>query len=560
LPAIRPDCSLARLFDGLSWRATLSDFSQLRSELVALLRAHAAGAGRDLRGLFAADSDRARRFAMDLPGCWLDLSKQTLTDGLIVDVAAVAERMGLRAALHDLFAGATVNSSEGRAALHTLLRVPADAPVPAALRERHDEIQSTLKRMDALAERMAAEGIETLVNLGIGGSDLGPRLVYDALSTTALPDRRLRFVANVDGNALSAVLRHLDPRSSAFVLASKSFGTQETQMNARSAMDWMRSHGLSEHEISQRLIAVTAKPAAARAMGVPEAHVLAFDEAVGGRYSVWSAIGFPLVYAFGIERFRELLAGAHAIDEHVLYTPWASNAGFLLALIELLHRCGYGHPAHAVVVYDERLARLPEYLQQLEMESNGKSVDVDGDALEYPTAPVVWGGVGTSVQHAFFQALHQGTDVVPVTFVAAANIEHDFPGHHDALIANMAAQAAALLRGRTYEEALAQEVAPTHPAGQARARQRVFAGNRPSTTILLDRLDARTVGTLVALMEHKVYLAGRLLGINSFDQWGVELGKEICGVLLPWVAGGAEVDGMDASTAALVARYRRLRM
>lgn len=537
----------------------MSEFSQLRSELVAVLRAHAHGAGADLRTLFATDPDRARRLAVELPGCWLDLSKQTLTDGLIADVAAMAERMGLRAALQALFAGETVNASEGRAALHTLLRVPEDAPVAATLRDRHQDMQSALRRMDALATHLAGEGIETLVNLGIGGSDLGPRLVYDALAATALPKRRLRFVANVDGNALSAVLRHLDPRSSAFVLASKSFGTQETRMNAQSAMDWMRGHGLSEREIEQRLIAVTAKPAAARAAGVPAEHILAFDEAVGGRYSVWSAIGFPLVYAFGLERFRELLAGAHEIDQHVLYTPWASNAGFLLALIELLHRCGYGHPAHAVVVYDERLARLPEYLQQLEMESNGKSVDVDGQALEYPTAPVVWGGVGTSVQHAFFQALHQGTDVVPVTFVAAANIEHDFPGHHDALIANMAAQSAALLRGRSFAEALAQEMAPDQPSGQARARQRVFAGNRPSTTILLDRLDARTVGTLLALMEHKVYLAGRLLGINSFDQWGVELGKEICGVLLPWVEGGAEVDGMDASTAALVARYRRLR-
>jgi glucose-6-phosphate isomerase len=537
----------------------LSEFSLLRTRLVALLRAHAVGNGADLRGLFAADADRARRFAVELPGCWLDLSKQPLTDALVAEAAAIAEGMGLRTALHQLFDGAKVNASEGRAALHTLLRVPAGAPVAVDLRDRHDQMQSALGRLAVLAEQLASSGIETLVNLGIGGSDLGPRLVYDALAASALPQRRLRFVANVDGNALSAVLRHLDPRRSAFVLASKSFGTQETRMNAESAIAWMRGHGLSEHEIEQRLVAVTAKPAAARAAGVPAEHILAFDEAVGGRYSVWSAIGFPLVYAFGIERFRELLCGAHEVDQHVLHTPWTGNAGFLLALIELLHRCGYGHPTHAVVVYDERLARLPEYLQQLEMESNGKSVDVDGEALQYPTAPVVWGGVGTSVQHAFFQALHQGTDVVPVSFVAAVNIEHDFPGHHDALIANMAAQAAALLRGRTLDEALAQESDPADPGCLARARQRVFAGNRPSTTILLDRVDARTVGALLALMEHKVYLAGRLLGINSFDQWGVELGKEICGVLLPWVEGGPAVADMDPSTVALVARYRRLR-
>jgi glucose-6-phosphate isomerase len=539
--------------------AVVSDFSLLRSELVDALRQHALGPGADLRALFASDPDRARRFAFELPDCWLDLSKQPLTDDLVSAAAKLAERMQLHQALEQLFDGHTVNASEGRAALHTLLRVPAGSPVIEALRDRHDDMQSALRRMAELAEHLAGQGIETLVNLGIGGSDLGPRLVYEALGATALPHRRLRFVANVDGNALDAVLRHLDPQRSAFVMASKSFGTQETQMNAQSAMHWMRAHGLDEQAINQRLVAVTAKPAAARALGIPEQHILAFDEAVGGRYSVWSAIGFPLVYAFGIERFRELLDGAHKVDRHVYETPWACNAGFLLALIELLHRCGYAHPSHAVVAYDERLARLPEYLQQLEMESNGKSVDVSGATLQYPSAPVVWGGVGTSVQHAFFQALHQGTDVVPVSFIAAARVEHDWDGHHDALIANMAAQGAALLRGRSYQEALAQERDAQSPAAQARARQRVFAGNRPSSTFLLNQMDARAVGGLIALMEHKVFLAGRMLGINSFDQWGVELGKEICGQLLPWVSGGKAADGFDVSTAQLVARYRRLR-
>ncbi|MCP5476706.1 MAG: glucose-6-phosphate isomerase [Rhodanobacteraceae bacterium] len=537
----------------------MSEFSELRTELVQLLRAHARGPGADLRGMFARDPGRAQRFALELPGAWLDLSKQALSDDLVAAAAQLAERMQLRGALKALFDGHTVNASEGRAALHTLLRVPEGTPVSEALRDRHDDMQSALRRMAALGEKLAEEGIETLVNLGIGGSDLGPRLVYEALGAQALPGRRLRFVANVDGNALDAVLRHLDPRRSAFVLASKSFSTQETRMNADSAMHWMRAHGLTESEISQRLIAVTARPDAARALGVPETHILAFSEAVGGRYSVWSAIGFPLVYALGIGRFRALLDGAHQIDQHVLHEPWESNAGFLLALIELLHRCGFGHPSHAVVVYDERLARLPEYLQQLEMESNGKSVDVSGETMSYPTAPVVWGGVGTSVQHAFFQALHQGTDVVPVSFIAAARVEHDFDGHHDALIANMAAQGAALLRGRSYAEALAQEADPSDAAAQARARQRVFAGNRPSTTLLLDQLDARSVGALIALMEHKVYLAGRMLGINSFDQWGVELGKEICGQLLPMVTGEAPMSGLDSSTEALLRRYRSAR-
>lgn len=534
----------------------MSDFPALRTELMQCLRQHALHGAQDLRELFATDPGRAGRYAIELPCGWLDFSKQPLNEQLLTQAATLAERMQLRLALQQLFDGHIVNSSENRAALHTLLRVPAGIAVIESLRGRHNEMQAVLGRMAALGEKLAAEGIETLVNLGIGGSDLGPRLVYEALGAQALPNRRLRFVANVDGNALEAVLRHLDPRRSAFVLASKSFGTQETQMNGESAMRWMRAHGLSEQEISQRLVAVTAKPAAALELGVPEDHVLAFNEAVGGRYSVWSAIGFPLVYAFGIERFQALLDGAYQVDRHVLETPWNRNAGFLLALIELLHRCGYGHPSHAVVVYDERLARLPEYLQQLEMESNGKSVDTDGMVMEFPTAPVVWGGVGTSVQHAFFQALHQGTDVVPVSFIAAASVDHDWEGHHDALIANMAAQSSALLRGRSYQEALAQEPKPADAAAQARARQRVFAGNRPSSTFLLNQLDAHSMGALLALMEHKVYLAGRMLGINSFDQWGVELGKEICGQLLPMVTGKAPMVGLDSSTEALLKRYR----
>lgn len=537
----------------------MSDKHTLRRTLIALLRDHAADEGADLRTLFAADPARVAHLSLPLPGLWLDLSKQPLTPRLVDEAARLADAMGLRTAVDALFDGHIVNASEQRPALHTLLRAPPEAPVADALRDRHDDMQGALRRMDALARHLADAGIETLVNLGIGGSDLGPRLVYESLTAQADGRRRLRFVANVDGNALDAVLRHLDPRKSAFVLASKSFGTQETRMNAETAIAWMRDRGLDEQAISQRLVAVTAKPAAARAFGVPEAHILVFDEAIGGRYSVWSAIGFPLVYAFGLPAFEAMLAGAHAIDRHVRSTPWPHNAAFLLALTDLMHRVGYYHPTHAVVVYDERLARLPEYLQQLEMESNGKSVDDDGETLEWPTAPVIWGGVGTSVQHAFFQALHQGTDVVPVTFLAAARVEHAYGGHHDALIANLLAQGAALMQGRSFEEALAAERDPADPAAQARARQRVFRGNRPSTTILLDRLTPASIGALIALFEHKVYLAGRLLGINSFDQWGVELGKEICNTVLPAIASGELPASVDASTAALLAHYRRVR-
>jgi glucose-6-phosphate isomerase len=518
------------------------------------LRAHA-NAERDLRKLVGNDHARAEALALPIGELWLDLSKQPLTMGLLDSAAAHADSLGLREALDDLFAGRIVNPSENRPALHPLLRAPSPPP---HLEAQHRAMRQTRQQMAALADRLAGDGISVLINLGIGGSDLGPKLAYEALRHQALPDRELRFVANVDGAALETALVGVDPKQCAFVLASKSFGTQETRINAASAQRWMAEHGLSPAQIGARLVALTAKPDAARAFGVRDDHILAFDEAIGGRYSLWSAIGFPLVFVLGSTAFETLLAGAAQLDRHVREQPWQRNGAFLLALTELLHRVGYRYPAQSVVAYDERLARLPEYLQQLVMESNGKSIGIDGSPLTVPAAPVIWGGVGTSVQHAFFQSLHQGTDIVPVTFVAARVPDHRWRDHHPALLANLAAQSAALMRGRSFEEALGQESDPSDPAAIARARQRVFAGNRPSTTIIVERLTPAALGTLVALYEHQVYLVGRLLGINSFDQWGVELGKELCGEYLPLLSdpSAALPASIDASTLALLRRLR----
>ncbi len=517
------------------------------------LRAHAAAHG-DLRALVAGDHVRASTLGIELGELWLDLSKQPLTLELLDTLSLRADGQRLRDALDDLFAGRIVNRSENRAALHPLLRA---VEAPPHLQAQHAAMRSVRNEMAALSDRLAQSGIETLINLGIGGSDLGPKLAYEALRSQRIAGRHLRFVANVDGAALEAAVAGLDPTRCAFVLASKSFGTQETRMNAISAQRWLAEHGLPGEQIAQRMVALTAKPDAARAFGIADDRILAFDEAIGGRYSLWSAIGFPLVFALGADRFESLLAGAALVDRHVQSAPWSKNAPFLMAVVELLHRIGYGYPAQAVVAYDERLARLPEYLQQLVMESNGKSITVDGSELVVPAAPVIWGGVGTSVQHAFFQSLHQGTDIVPVTFVAARNADHRFADHHPALLANMAAQSAALLRGRSFEEALAQE-SETGEMAIARARQRVFAGNRPSTTLLMDRLTPSALGSLIALYEHQVYLVGRLLGINSFDQWGVELGKELCGELLPLLTDVRSPlpASLDAGTLALLRRLR----
>ncbi len=532
---------------------------RVRQALFSLLQRHAADPAHDLRQLFAQDGPaRARDFAIDLGPLYVDLSKQALTRSLIEAAGALADELGLRQAYADLRQGVRVNASEDRAALHTLLRTPGAAPVAESLRDHHAEVLATQKAKARIAEELTQLGIDTIVHLGIGGSDLGPRLGYEALSAHRLPGRRARFAANVDGAALSSVLDGLDPARTAFVLASKSFTTQETLLNADSAQRWMAEAGLDRSAIAARLVAVTSKPEAAVAYGVPVARVLPMGEWVGGRYSIWSAVGFTLLFCCGAQVFREFLDGAHAMDEHTAQAPWRENLPFLLALVDLLQRNGHGRGSHAVLVYDERLARLPEYLQQLEMESNGKTQRPDGLAVSWGTAPVIWGGIGTTAQHAFFQSLHQGTDVVPVSFVAAARAAHDLPGHHEALLANLAAQGAALLRGRSLDEALAQETPPLDARKRERATQRVFSGNRPSSTFLLREVSAEALGMLLAAFEHKVYFSACCWGINPFDQWGVELGKEMCRELLPALSrgGGVLPETVDASTAALIGKIR----
>lgn len=529
-----------------------------RAEFFAALRSHARDPDHDLRTLFASDPGRAGHYSFELDGLSCDLSRQPLTAALMQRASQMAQALDLRGAVDRLFDGAIVNPSEQRPALHPLLRAPAGTALAAGLRERHAAILATLQAMPHLAQSLAAQGIDTLVNLGIGGSDLGPRLAWEALRERAINGRRLRFVANVDGCALQRVLAELDPARTAFVLASKTFTTQETLMNAASARQWMTDQGLDLHDQAGRMVALTAKPETALAWGIRPDRLLTFDEGVGGRYSLWSAIGFPLVFAFGADAFEELLAGAHALDRHLLEAPWETNLPFALALVDLLQRIGHERQSHAVIAYDERLARLPEYLQQLEMESNGKGVDSTGAALQWPSSAVIWGGVGSTTQHAFFQALHQGTDTVPVSFVAALRADHGLPGHHEALFANLAGQMAALMRGRSVEQALAQDLRASNDpeAALRRARQRSFNGNRPSTLILLERLDPRRLGMLIALYEHKVYLLAQFLGINPFDQWGVELGKEICNALLPAISGAEPAADADTATLALIRRFR----
>ncbi|RCW74175.1 glucose-6-phosphate isomerase [Pseudorhodoferax soli] len=492
--------------------------------------------GYDVRAALADDPGRVPRFSQQAPEVFADLSKNWIDAGIENALFDLAEQAGMPAHRDAMFAGERINNTEQRAVLHTLLRAPAGTPqatpdLDAALAEVH----ATLDAMLAYAERVRADGqITDIVNIGIGGSDLGPQMVVRALDAYAAPERRLHFVSNVDGHELDAVLRRLKPESSLFLIASKTFTTAETMANARSALAWFQREGGSD--VARHFAALSSNVEAARAFGIT--NIFGFWDWVGGRYSLWSAIGLPIAIAIGAERFRELLAGAHAMDRHFREAPLQANLPARLGLLDVWYRNFLGFTSRSIAPYHSALARLPAYLQQLEMESNGKRVDRRGGALPYGTSPVLWGEPGTNGQHAYFQMLHQGTDVVPVEFIAVREATHSLPGHQSALLANALAQAQALMQGKP-------------DAGG----HRDFPGNRPSSFLLLQQLTPRSLGALVALQEHRVFTSGSVWGINSFDQWGVELGKVLAKDIEPRLASG-DASGLDASTAGLLQRLR----
>ncbi|WP_374673406.1 glucose-6-phosphate isomerase [Ideonella sp.] len=522
------------------------------------LRGHFEAHGRelDLRQVFADDPARFERFALQAPEVFADLSKNLwdeVTRRLLVELAG---QCGLEARRDALFAGEPINTTEGRAVLHTALRAPRGA-APFS-----DEVHEVLDRLLACAERVRAaagpDGFTDVVSIGIGGSDLGPRMAAQALQPFAHDALRLHFVSNVDGHDITPVLQGLRPERTLFIIASKTFTTQETMANAAVAREWFVSQCEAQGrpaDVARHFIGVTTHLPAAAAFGITE--TFGFWDWVGGRYSLWSAIGLPLAIAIGAAAFRELLAGAHAMDRHFAEAPLAQNLPVQLGLLDVWYRNFHGFTSRSVAPYHQGLARLPAYLQQLEMESNGKSVDTAGRALPYATSPVVWGEPGTNGQHAYFQQLHQGTDVVPVEFIAVKQPAHGHRDLHTKLLANCLAQSQALMQGKTADEAAA-ETAPTASATLDRAvlaQHRRFPGNRPSTTLVLDALTPRSLGALIALYEHRVFTSGAVWGINSFDQWGVELGKALCSQLLPRFASG-DASGLDASTAGLLARLR----
>ncbi|TDP62795.1 glucose-6-phosphate isomerase [Roseateles toxinivorans] len=528
----------------------------------AALNAHFQGSGRrfDLRQAFAADAARFDKLSVQAPEVFADLSKNLLDDATLALLLQLARDCGLEAQRDAMLAGEAINHTEGRAVLHTALRAPA------GFGPQSEQVQEVLERLLTYVEQVrdtARSGMRHVVHIGIGGSDLGPQMVVPALDSFAHGELKLHFVSNVDGHDLAPVLRGLSPHDTLFVVASKTFTTQETLANAQAAKAWFLGQGGTD--IARHFVATTTNVAAAAAFGITT--TFGFWDWVGGRYSIWSAIGLPIALAIGADNFRAFLAGAHAMDQHFAQAPLQANLPVLLGLVDVWYRNFHGFGSRSVAPYHQGLKRLPAYLQQLEMESNGKGVDLDGNALAYATSPVVWGEAGTNGQHAYFQMLHQGTDVIPVEFIAVKTPNYGpdlapvlkplLADQHQKLLANCLAQSQALMQGKTTEQALTER-APTASAAldaQTVARHRSFPGNRPSTTFVLEALTPRSLGALIAMYEQRVFVSGALWGINSFDQWGVELGKALCSALLPRVASG-DVSGLDSSTAGLLTRLR----
>jgi glucose-6-phosphate isomerase len=517
-----------------------------------------------MRDLFAADPDRFARFHLRVDDLILDYSKNRIVLETMAHLLALAEAADVAGKRDRMFAGDPINATEGRAVLHVALRAPLSERYHVDGREVGPDVHAVLAAMGEFARAIRVGALKgatgkaftDVVNIGIGGSDLGPAMATSALAPYH-DGPRVHFVSNVDGAHIHDTCKVLDPATTLFIIASKTFTTLETMTNAATARAFVADR-LGEAAVPAHFAAISTAIGRCKDFGIPEDRIFGFWDWVGGRYSVWSAIGLPVAIAIGPQRFSAFLAGGHAMDTHFRTAPLDENLPVLLALLGVWYRNALGLATHAVIPYDQRLARFPAHLQQLDMESNGKRVRLDGRPVTIASGPVVWGEPGTNGQHAFFQLIHQGTETIPVDFLLAAEPHERLFDHHAKLVANCIAQGQALMRGKTEaevrDELARQDLAPA--TIDALAPHKVFAGNRPSNTLLYRKLDPATLGRLLALYEHKVFVQGAIWGVNSFDQWGVELGKELAGALLPAVKGERAPIGADASTAGLVAAYK----
>lgn len=528
--------------------------------------------GYSLRQAFAADPQRFTRFSLRHDDLLLDYSKNLITEETLELLLALAREARVEDWRERMFTGDKINFTENRAVLHTALRAatdPAHAPVRVDGADVLPGIRRVLEKMRLFSNSVrngvwrgySGKPITDVVNVGIGGSYLGPLMVCQALQPYATPALRAHFVSNVDGADLATRLAQLDPATTLFIVASKTFTTQETLMNARSARDWLLRHAGDEAAVAKHFVALSTNAQAVAAFGIDPANMFEFADWVGGRYSLWSAIGLPIALYVGMERFEELLRGGYDMDCHFRSAPLAQNLPVILALLGVWYRNFYDAATIAILPYDQLLESFTAYFQQADMESNGKRVDREGKTVDYATGPVLWGGTGTNGQHAYYQLIHQGSQMIPADFIAPAVSHYPLGEHHATLLSNYFAQTEALMRGKTEQEARAELQAAGLSAAQIEmlAPHKVFEGNKPTNSILFRQLTPHTLGRLIALYEHKIFVQGVIWNINSYDQWGVELGKQLAGALLPELADDAAVTGHDASTNGLVNYYKSLR-
>ena len=529
------------------------------------LQTHAQDARQwQMRDLFAQDPQRFERLSAEAAGLFLDYSKNRLDGRTLALLANLARERGVEQLRDAMFAGDKINLTEQRAVLHTALRAPKDKQITVDGQDITADVHDVLARVKTFSDAVrngswlghTGKEITDIVNIGIGGSDLGPKMVCLALRQFAHPRLTMHFVSNVDGHDMDAALARVNPETTLFIIASKTFTTAETMMNANTARSWFLKHA-SEEALAKHFVAVSTNVEAIKKFGIDPDNMFPFWDWVGGRYSVWSAIGLPVALCVGYGYFSDFLAGAHALDEHFRTAPIEQNLPMILALVGFWNREFLGCPSVSIAPYHQDLNRFPAYLQQLDMESNGKRVTRAGDTItDYATGPVIWGDVGTNGQHAYFQLLHQGTDVTPMDFIAALRPAHEFQNHHAALLANCFAQSEAFMKGKTADE-VRQDLAGQDAAEIERlVPHKTFPGNRPSNTILMEYLTPATLGALIALYEHKVFVQGAIWDVNSYDQWGVELGKVLAKKIEAELNGEAQPAQHDGSTNGLIARAR----
>ncbi len=544
---------MSQLTETPSWQALWSHFRDTREV--------------HMRDQFREDAQRFDKFSLPVGGLLLDYSKNRINEDTMRLLVKLAEERGMKSRIEAMFNGEKINFTEKRAVLHVALRNRTNAPIFVDGENIMPKVNAVLDRMCAFAHSVRSgdwlgytgQPITDVVSIGIGGSDLGPQMVYEALKPYAHPRMKMHFVSNVDGSQIAETLKEVHPATTLFVIESKTFTTQETLTNAKTAREWFLAAAKDEKVIAKHFVAVSTNRQKVIDFGIDPQNMFEFWDWVGGRFSVWSSIGLPIVLALGRDHFYELLNGAHIMDQHFRNAPLERNMPVILGMLGIWYMNFYGGGSHVIAPYDQYLHRFPAYVQQLDMESNGKQVNAQGGRVDHETAPIIWGETGINGQHAFYQLLHQGTHISPIDLICSTDGRHSMPGHHDILLSNVFAQAQAFMQGKTADEVREEMQAAGVPADELEALvpHRVFDGNRPTNTILLSTLDARNLGALIALYEHKIFVQGTIWGINSFDQWGVELGKQLAKKIHAQLVDGSDVGEHDCSTRSLIEYYRK---